>query len=159
MHLKIDGKTYTLAESDTRTLVQLGQAMALQEYRKLDDNWQFLSKPIARTLLQKMEEEAKKKGATKEEALTFRPPKKTDPTEHLLKILSGLFYGAVQHVELSIETDSDSISSLACSVIHQSESGGPLDPNGDIGFREDNGIEVPGRGVHAALSNDASLCP
>src|SRR5512146_599007 len=158
MHLKIDSKTYQLPEADTRALVSLGQAMALQEYHKLDDNWQFLSKPIALTILRKMEEEAKKKGVAKEQYLTLRPPKKTDPTEHLLKVMSGLFYEAIQHVELSIETDGDSISSLSCKVINPREGGGPLALNGHIGIRENDNTEVLGCGVHQTLPNDEALC-
>ena len=159
MQLIIDGKPYTLQEEDARQLISFAQDMMLAEYSKLDDNWQFLSKPIARTILQKMEESAKKKGATKEQALAFRPPKRQGPTEHLIKIISGVFFEAVRRVELRITTDGDRISSFTSEIKHQGESGGSLASDGDIRVGQDDDAEILRRGLHAPIPNDAALCP
>ena len=140
--LRIDGRSYSLPETTSRPLVaQLGE-MAIAEYEKLDDNWQFLAKPIARTILQKMEEGAKKKGATKEQYLSFRPEKRADPCIHLIKIACGLFFEATKRVELNIETDGDCISAFSCEIINPGESRGQMVTHGDIRERKDNCIKV-----------------
>ena len=140
--LKIDGRSYSLPETTSRPLVaQLGE-MAIAEYEKLDDNWQFLAKPIARTILQKMEEGAKKKGATKEQYLSFRPEKRGDPCVHLIKIACGLFFEATKRIAINIETDGDSISNFSCEIKHTGESRGPLAPHGNERIRENDRIKV-----------------
>ena len=159
MHLLINDLSYSVTEADQRRVVELLQAMLLAEYDKLDDNYQFLSKPIARTILQKMEESARKKGVPKEQALAFRPPKRIDPTKHLLNIVSGIFHEAMKHVQVSITTDDDRVSALSLSLTGQGKSGRSVAFDGHIGEREDDGLKVLGCDIYASLPDHEALCP
>ncbi len=159
MHLLINDESYSITEADRRRVIELLQSFLIAEYDKLDDNWQFLGKPISRTILQKMEESARKRGATKEQALAFRPPKRIDPTKHLLTIISGIFYEAMNRAEISITTDDDRVSHLSLALQGTSESRGQVDLDGYIGIRQDDGTQVLRCDLHTPVSNDAALCP
>jgi hypothetical protein len=156
--IAIDGQSYQVNSIERALLCEYVRQMALCEYEKLPGEYRLLSKPIARKILQCMERDIRAKYG-KERSLSFRPGKRVDPTVFLTGIMASILQEALQHVQIDVQTNADSIASFSCTITGQGESRRQMAVDGNIGKWENNRAEIPGFGVYAPVSNGAPLPP
>jgi hypothetical protein len=161
MQLELGNAVYTLApEQEAWALAYLAQQMLSQmaEFRRGHPAVSLALKAMAREMLAAFEKEARKAGQPEDVCRSFRPPKKVDAVAHLQVCCMKIIQERLSHVSLIIDTDDDRITRCHL-VTNQSQGGGSLDPHGDVGEREDDGIEVSGRSLLTPVSDGAALRP
>lgn len=158
MKIFLDGIEYRVTAEQEQKLLEQLNAMGADMYEKQGLELQLLGSALANWILNKWAR-AIKKAKGPEAALAIRTPKKADPVLHLSKLFAGIFGKVLEHAELTITTDGAG-TAQSCQLQLQTpenQGGGSLVLNGDIGQREDDGAQVPGRGVLPALPADAPL--
>jgi hypothetical protein len=130
--LKIDGKIYEISTE----LPMYATGFLREEYQKLDENFQFILKPIAREILRRMEKSARDK---EQEWSHFRPEKKSDPVDHLIRVFGKIIWGLMMYGDIELDVDK-------CNIIQTitiaGKSGRPLASDGNIRVGEDNCSQV-----------------
>lgn len=129
--LKIDGKIYEISAD----LVPYATGFLREEYRKLDENFQFILKPIARELLRRMEKSARDKD---QDWTLYRPEKKKDPVDHLIIVFGKIIWGGVMHADISLIVENNTVEAIEIA----GKTGGSLATDGNIGEREDNCSQI-----------------
>ena len=136
MKVRIAEQEYILTEQSIAAILGSIEHFATDQYEKLPDTAKFAAMAAVRALLayaEKAEHDPERKKA-------IRPPKKTDPSIHLIRLLLKFVGEALPHVNCEIATHEQYISNFAFQ--YESESGGSLSPDRHIGEREDNGSEI-----------------
>lgn len=141
MKVNINGSEYAVSKDEENVLLQQLQTVMLDVYDNKMDDMRLPAKALARALLIKMENEARRKHG-KEQALIFRPDKKKDAVIHLSDIMLLILKEALKDVQVSVSTDTNSVTAISLTVSDQSRSGGPLVTHGDIRERKNDRIEV-----------------
>lgn len=129
--LKIDQREYEISEK----LAPYAANFLLDEYKKLDENWQFLAKPFARAILQKMEQEARKKD---QDWIVFRPEKKSDAVIHLIHVFGAIIQKVVTHASIELTTEHNTVTAVEI----KNQAGRQVGTDGNIGIRENDSIKV-----------------
>jgi hypothetical protein len=151
MRISIDGNSYELTSETQTQLLQQLQAFEVDAYHHLDEALRFLLKPVARHLLEKTEKKLRASGVGKEEAARIcRPVKREDPVIRFIGLNMAISQSLFNNAELSIETRGATITSATLQAADEGR--GSLALNGDQRERENNGAEIPGRGLYEALS-------
>lgn len=150
MRIYIDGNSYELTPETQTQLLQQLQAFEIDAYHKLDEALRFLLKPVARHLLEKTEKKLRASIGKEEAARICRPEKREDPVIRFIGLNMAISQSLFNNAELSIETRGATITNATLSPA--SEARGSLVADGDQRERENNGAEIPGRGLYEALS-------
>src|SRR5690349_11084028 len=101
MKVSINGDVYEVSKDEESVLLGQLQAVMLDVYQNKMDDMRLPAKALARALLQKMENEARRKHG-KEQALIFRPDKKKDSVLHLSDIMLLILREALKDVKVSV---------------------------------------------------------
>ena len=147
MKLRLNGVDYPLAPAQQISILALFRAKIEHEYQALDASYRMMAKAGARGAITWIEHRVAAQ-SSQAEAKRVRPPKGADPVPHLFTLGEVLLQDMMQHVTIVIETsqtDLDGAPTItACSVkiTNPGETGRPLDPDGNIRVREDDGLKV-----------------
>ncbi len=141
MNIQINGEDYAIPPEEETLLLKQIQALALKEYEKLSQDLRFLAKPLARSVLQKMENEARAKYG-REASLFFRPEKRQDAVVHLSGVVAAILQEALKHVTLSVSTVDHTVAAFQVTVAGKGPGGGPVATHGYIGQRENHSTQV-----------------
>lgn len=158
MRISIDGNSYELTPETQHQLLQQLQAFEIEAYHSLDEALRFLLKPVARHLLEKTERKLRASIGKEEAARICRPERREDPVIRFLGLNMAFAQSMLGNATLTIETGSDNTITNA-TIQAPREGGGPLALNGDQRERENDGAEIPGRGVYETLPGEPALCP
>ena len=138
MKVHVAGQQYTLTDRSIAAVMTSIEQFAIDQYDKLPDTAKLAGMAAVRALLayaEKAENDVTKK---KE----IRPPKGTDPTIHLIRLLLKGIAGVLPHVECEISTDGEYISNFSFQYTSQGRGSLPID--GDIRERQDHSRETLG---------------
>ena len=136
MKIRIAEQEYTLTDASIAAILGSIEHFATDQYDKLPDTAKFAAMAAVRALLAYAEKAEHDPERKKE----IRPPKKTDPSIHLIRLLLKYVGEALPHVNCEIATDGSNISNFAFQ--YEGEGGGPLPIDRHIGEREDNGSQI-----------------
>lgn len=143
MKIAINGETYEVPDYLAAALLESFKTNTVELYRRQNEEFRFLLKPIARWFLSKMETALKPRFGKERAAEVCRPPKKGDPVLHMIEIERAALQGMTRNAVLTIETTGNTATAFNLELPIASEGGGPLAPYGYIGIRENNGAEIP----------------
>jgi hypothetical protein len=150
MNIIINNLTYTLTDEQQAILMGLLHGKLLQEYAQLEPTWRLAAKAIARGALSWIESRITASHGI-EVGKQTRPAKGQDPVPHLVTIGSRLLSDMADHVsisfEIAINTATDKAGTLENFAVRISpkdsdENRGPVDSDGHVGVRENDGPEV-----------------
>jgi len=158
MNLEINGLSFPVPpEYQAKFIEQAYRVFLLAEYEKQDKKLRLGLKTLARGLLMKMEQGAK----TREIKDLMRPPKGTDATLHLAKILMGVINEGLNYATLSIEINESTacVASFSLSIPNQSAGGGQMANSRNDGLRQDDLRQKSLPAAGETVSNRADIHP
>jgi hypothetical protein len=141
MKVTINSQVHDVPPEQQHALLLHVQSLAHGEYLKLEQTYRLLAKPVAREILRRMEESARKTHG-KEVALFFRTAKGKDPVLHLSDVFVRMLEEVLKRVEIGISTEHHTVTALNCSIASEDQPRGPLSLNGHIRERENDGTQV-----------------
>lgn len=103
MILLINEVAHELTTEQQQAAIKSLTDFVTAEYEKLDMKYRLLAKPVAREILRKMEDSARKKHGN-EEAMKFRPARTIDSVLYLIGIMTIILAEALNHVTIQITT-------------------------------------------------------
>ncbi len=159
MKISIDGQEYAVQDDQVALLLTMVQSTGLDMYQQQPDWLRFGLKPLARGLLDKWEGNLAKILGKERAASICRPGKRQDPVPHLANLAMLQFQAMLKYAKLTIETDGENTTAFNISFPAENQAGRSMVANGDIWLRQNDGPQIPGRGLHAPVSNDAPLPP
>ncbi len=105
MNILINQEQYEVPRHVQERLALDLLAQGTAQYKKFDQAWRVVLKPVARFILQKIESEVEKRQG-KEVARQIRPPdRNSDPVLHLANVLAAISMEMMKHVDLRIELE------------------------------------------------------
>ena len=119
MNLEINREQYEVPRHLQEKLIRDLLAQATTQYGKLDHVGRVALKPVARTILQKIESEVEKRQG-KEVAKQIRPERNADPVLHLAKVIAAISMEMFKHVSLCIECENGTNTVEALNVSFES---------------------------------------
>jgi hypothetical protein len=165
MNIIINQLTYTLTDEQEAILMGLLHGKLLQEYAQLEPTWRLAAKAIARGALSWIEQRVAATAGI-EVAKQTRPAKGTDPVPHLMIIGSRLLSDMAGHVSISFETAINTATDKAGTLENfavrispkdSDENRGPVDSDGHVGVRENDGAQIFRSTVQPTLSDRTPL--
>lgn len=159
MQLRIDDRSYEIADADVAQLLQQFQSIGLDMYHNQEDWLRLALKPIARWMLDKWERRLVLFLGKERAAQICRPPRKRDPVQHLGELGILQFQAMVKYAELIIQTDGERATAFNVAFVAapQDQAGRSLDLDRNVREWQDHGAEISGRDVQQALSDSPAL--
>ena len=116
MKIEIGGQQYQLTDESIMSILSSIETFATDQYQKMPETAKLAAMAAVRALLAYAERAEK----DPEKKALIRPPKKTDPTLHLIRLLIKFIGEILPHVQCEIATDEQRITNFSFQYAGQS---------------------------------------